>query len=558
MKTSGRKAQSICLQIYLQALINLTQKEGFNLQITGAIFDESKELLPLQKANNNHELFHLFLNKLILCYLFEDSKQALTFAKIAEQYLDGVVGQVIIATFYFYDSLTKLQCYLKASESDKKKLLKQINFNQKKLKKWSNYAPENFLHKFHLVKAEKYRVLGKYNKAIKDYENSIQLAQENKYIQEQALANELAAKFYLALGKVTTAKGYIQESRYWYSRWGSLAKIRQIESQYIELLKPQLSVKTESINLNSNSNTSVSLSQLDWLSIIKVSQALSGTIILEQLLTQLMKILIENTGASRGYLLWGQDSHFSFEELDNWQIVSFDGLNNSQSEPSSKTIVSHLARQKILINLPRTIINTVLNSHETVVVSDRDFELQSQCSQSVVCLPLLNQNRLLGLLYLENDVLSGVFSDRRLEFLEVLSSQIAISLDNVLLYQKLEQANQQPKYRILVASEAGENLDLLVQLLTTVGFEVRTSKNGKQTLDIWLNWSPHLILMDLNMPAMDGYEAIKEIRTREQTETTKIIILTAQTLETEPLTVRSFFPELEKLPSAFSIVCSQK
>jgi len=430
---SGRKVQAICLEIYLQSTINLTKKEGSYVEIQGDIFDESKTLAELQKQNDRHDLFHLFLNKIILCYLFKDFDRALTATKNAEQYLDGVTGQAVIAIFYFYDSLVKLQSYLKASKSNKKKLIKQIISNLKKLKKWSKYGAENYLHKYHLVLAEKYRILGKENKAIAAYEDSIRLARENKYTQEEALANELTAQFYLDRGKIIVAKAYIQESIYCYSRWGAVAKVRQIESKYIELIEPQLEIKTKAINLDSNE--SVSLTKLDWLSIIKASQALSGTIILEELLTKLMKILIENTGASRGALLWSQDGQSSLELLDNWQIVSFDGGNNERNKSASQNINSSF-------NLPRNILSDVINSHQTLV-SDRDFEIPSKSSKSAVCLPILNQNRLLGLLYLENDLLSGVFNERRLEFLEVISAQIAISLDNALLYQKLQQSNQQ-------------------------------------------------------------------------------------------------------------------
>jgi CheY-like chemotaxis protein len=113
-------------------------------------------------------------------------------------------------------------------------------------------------------------------------------------------------------------------------------------------------------------------------------------------------------------------------------------------------------------------------------------------------------------------------------------------------------APNQPRYRILVADDAFDNRQLLVQLLSAIGFEVYEAKNGMEAIEKWEQYSPHLIFMDMRMPVMDGYEATKQIKTKasyssslvngggwSESQSTAIIAITASSFEEEKAAVLS-------------------
>jgi tetratricopeptide (TPR) repeat protein len=200
------------IQIFQQAVLNLLSIVRNPYRLLGDAYDEEK-LLSLHKAANDRTGLHYFyIHKLILCYLFEDFTQAIDNATSAEQYLEGVTGQINVSLFYFYDSLVQLCVYPSVSNSEKECLLLKITSNQEKLQRWVKSAPMNFQHKYDLVEAEKSRILGRVVEAMDFYERAIKGAKDNEYIQEEALGYELAAKFYLARGMEKIAQTYMKEA----------------------------------------------------------------------------------------------------------------------------------------------------------------------------------------------------------------------------------------------------------------------------------------------------------------------------------------------------------
>lgn len=202
------------IKIYWQSVLNLRGHSESGYRLIGEAYDE-KTLLPICLAvNNRTAILTIYLNKMMLCYLFEEYHQACEFATLTERYLDGMPGTILIPVFYFYAALSQLSVaeYLKLVQ--KIILLKQIGYKKKKLNRWADFAPENYLHKYTLVKAELNRIIGKDVLAMECYDRAISLAKENEYIHEAAIAYELAAKFYLSKGKELTARTYMQEARY--------------------------------------------------------------------------------------------------------------------------------------------------------------------------------------------------------------------------------------------------------------------------------------------------------------------------------------------------------
>ncbi|YAG13304.1 ATP-binding protein [Nostoc sp. DSM 114161] len=428
-------------QIFQQSVLNLLNSSEHPCVLQGEVYNEEIALPKLLDARDRTGLHHFYFNKLILCYFFEDYLQARKNALQAEQYLDGVPGLFVVPVSYFYDSLTHLAIYPSVADLQRENLLNRVTNNQEKMKQWAIDAPMNFQHKFDLVAAEQYRILGNKADAMDYYDRAITLAKEHGYTQEEALANELAAKFYLDWGKGRIAQEYMTEAYYGYARWGAKAKVADLEKRYPQLLaailqqtRSPFSTSETIFNLGtitstssaSSSSSSVSVA-LDLAAVLKAFQILSGEIELEKLLSTLLNILIENSGAEKCVLL------LSYGEQLMVQSVTYTDFSPVLLKPQ---ILEDSQ------DVPISLINTVKRSLQPTVIIDarvhgqltNDPYIQRQQPKSILCSPILHQGKLVGVLYLENNLVTGAFTSDRVELLNLLCAQAAISLENAQLY----------------------------------------------------------------------------------------------------------------------------
>jgi len=423
-------------KIYGQAVLNLMDRAENPCRLIGDFYDEAV-MLPLHlKANDRYALCALYVNKLHVCYLFQDYYQAVENAAKAEQYLDGATATLLIPLFYFYDSLTRLGVYDTPS-SQQQEILTKVSAQQVKMQKWAVHAPMNYLHKFYLVEAEWHRVQGAYLEAMDFYNRAIDAAKESEYINEEALANELAAKLYLDLGKIKIARAYMTEAHYLYSLWGAVAKVKDLSARYPQLLtkfSPPLS-PTEKLSQTTNTTTDTRSGEaLDLATIMKASQAIYSEIVLDKLLTTLMKILIQNAGAQVGYLILETDGQLLIEASGS---VDEDNITVLQSIPIDSC-------------LPASIINYVNRTRKTVLKSDAAYQgnftkdpyIKAYQTKSILCTPLIAQGQLKGIIYLENNLTVGAFTQDRLEVLQLLSGQAAIAITNAKLYTEVRESQR--------------------------------------------------------------------------------------------------------------------
>ncbi|GAA6617798.1 AAA family ATPase [Scytonema sp. NUACC26] len=446
--------------IYHQAVLNLLGTVKPSLCLFAQANDDQKVVAIFQEAKDGVALLYFYFCKLHLCYLFQDYDEAVENATKAEQYVEGRVRLTMIPCFYFYDSLARLAIYSTLSDLEQKKFLDKIQANQSKMKHWAEHAPMNYLHKFYLVEAERYRVLGEYLQAMDNYDQAITLAQENEYIHEEALANELAAKFYLERGKLKIAQTYLIDAYYGYIRWGAIAKITHLEQHYPQILTPILketkhsksfsekntsssstilSVDRNNQSIVSRSNTSISDS-LDLEAVIKASVTLSGEIQLEQQISTIMQVVMENAGASKCVLI--------LHENQNGYLTIAAVSSTSTHTPIHIEFPSTPLESSR--DVPITLINYVKRTREILVLDDLkdkpflidDKYILAQQPKSLLSLPIINQGKLLGILYLENNLTAGAFTHNRVELLKLISTQAAISLENAMLYQNLAQATE--------------------------------------------------------------------------------------------------------------------
>ncbi len=223
----------------------------------------------------------------------------------------------------------------------------------------------------------------------------------------------------------------MQEARYCYQRWGAVAKVRHLEENYSHLLTT--TPGKVSSKITTAQTTTGSGSNLDMATVIKSYQAISGEIMLDKLLSSLMKIIIENAGAQRGYLILSHQGDLRIEaesHIDDDQITVLQSRPLADSSLISEAIVNYVAR-----------------SQEAVVLNDATQEgnfisdeyIKTNQPKSILCVPLINQGKLVSLVYLENNLTTEAFTPERVELLKVLSGQAAISLQNAKLYTEVRE-----------------------------------------------------------------------------------------------------------------------
>ncbi|MDZ7991410.1 MAG: AAA family ATPase [Nostoc sp. EfeVER01] len=416
--------------------------------LSGSIYDETVMIPKHHQANELTVMAELYIYKLLLAYSFGDYKAAIAYIEEGKKYLLAVSGLIFVPISHFYAALTHLALFSTHPEIELSLILAQVEIHQTTLHHCAQNAPTNHLHKWHLVEAEKQRVLGNKVEALENYDRAITLAKANGYIQEEALSNELVAKFYFDWGKERVAQEYMQEAYYCYARWGAKAKIEDLEKRYPQLLQSILQQQRinfntlETISFRSTSSStctsttgSTSISQtLDFTSVLKAAQTISSSLELDQLIASLTHIILENSGAKKAVLILPQD--------DTWQVRAITSINHDQIqtilEPQSLNTCQEI---------PAKIINYVKNTQQTVVIDNCKTDtigligeyMHRIQPQSVLCTPILNQGRLVGILYLENQLTQGVFTSDRLSLVNFLCTQAAISLENAQLYNHLQE-----------------------------------------------------------------------------------------------------------------------
>jgi predicted ATPase/signal transduction histidine kinase len=439
-------------RIYWQGILNCLGRAENPTVLSGEAMEEREALLQWQAASDGCGLFFFHTYKLMLCYLFGEIKSARNHGIEARHYLMAGTGFVVEPVFYFYDSLTML-APLNSNSEEITHIFENVKHNQRILQeKWANYAPMNHQHKVDLVEAEQCRVSGEILEATALYDKAIAGAKANEYIQEEALANELAAKFYLDWGRERIAQDYMIEAYYGYARWGAKAKLADLETRYPQLLAPILQPTHTPLSVSetvfasgtvvSHSTSSTSISDsLDLSAVLKASQAISSEIELDQLVATLLTTVVQMSGANQCVLMLQDGSDLTVQaraELTELGPIETQVLHPPVPLSDSQSV-------------PISLVNTVKRHLEPAVITDAtqhpqligDVYIQTQQPKSLLCYPILHQGKLLGMVYLENNLATGAFTRDRVELLNLLCAQAAVSLENARLYQQAQTYAQQ-------------------------------------------------------------------------------------------------------------------
>ena len=377
------------------------------------------------------------------------------------------------AEYHFYGGLSHAACCDSAAPEMRQRHLEALIAHQRQLEVWAGNCPSNFATRAALVAAERARIEDRLPDAEQLYELAIRSARASEFVHNEALAYELAARFYAARGFEQIARMYLRDARYRYLQWGADGKVRQLDERHPYLREEERAAKT-------TGTIGAPVEHLDLATVLRVSQALSGEMVLEKLVEALMHIAIEHAGAERGVLI--------LQDGDVSQVAA-------QATTSGNAVTVNLRHETIAeVMLPESVLHFVLRAGEGVILDDAsaanpfssDPYLRQQRARSILCLPLLNRARLIGALYLENNLAPGVFAPGRITVLKLLAAQAAISLENARLYR--DAAEREAKIRRLVDANIigvfiwnfdGEILEANDAFLHMVGYEREDLVSGR-------------------------------------------------------------------------------
>ncbi|MDB5042466.1 MAG: histidine kinase [Candidatus Eremiobacteraeota bacterium] len=396
---------------------------------------------------------------------------AIAAAEKAKALLWSSDSHIQLLDYNFYSALAIAAVYNTGPLDRQPEWLEQLRAHADQLREWAENCSATFPDKHALVAAEIARIEGRDLDAMHLYERAIGLAREQGFVQNEGLAHELAARFYAARGFEVFAHTYLRNARYCYLRWGAAGKVRQLNQLYPHL-------RGEESVPGPTSTIGASVEQLDLATVMKVSQAVSGEIVLEKLIDTLMRTAIEHAGAERGLLI--------LPRSDELRITA-------EATTGSDEVVVRLQEESVAA-VPESIVHYVARTQQSVILDDASAEnpfsgdtyIGQRHARSILCLPLVNQSKLIGVLYLENNLTPHVFTPTRTAVLKLLASQAAISLENTRLYGDLQQ--REAKIRRLVDANIigvfmfntdGEILEANEALLAMVGFSREEVVSGR-------------------------------------------------------------------------------
>jgi PAS domain S-box-containing protein len=417
-------------------ILNMQGQTSTFSSFSGRDFDEAAFEAELNDDRMSTMVCWYWILKLQARVISGDYGTALAAGQKAKDLLWASIGHIQLLDYYFYSALAAAALLEDAGSPETESALRDLLATHlEQLREWAENGSATFRDKFALAAAELARIERHDLDAMHLYEDAIRLARENGFAQNEGIANELAARFYAARGFEKFARVHLRDARHCYLRWGAHGKVRQLDELHPYLREDEpVPGPTRTIG--------APVEHLDLATVINVSQAVSGEIVLDKLLDTLMRTAIEQAGAEHGLLILprGAEPRIAAEATTGGDAVTV----HLRDQPVSAAV------------LPESVLHYVLRTQESVILDDAtaqppfaaDPYIRQRQARSILGLPLLNQAKLIGVLYLENSLSPRVFAPARIPALKLLASQAAISLENTRLYRDL--AEREAKIRRLV------------------------------------------------------------------------------------------------------------
>lgn len=381
--------------------------------------------------------FYYWMRKLQARFFAGDLASAVDASLHAESLLWTSAAMFESAEYRLYGALAHSAVWDHATPEQKPMHFDSVLNHHRQLKEWAEVNPETFEDRVALVGAEIARIEGRVRDAQELYDKAIRAARKYGFVHNQAIANEIAGRFYAERGYKKIAATLLRYARDCYLRWGADGKVRQLEELYPHL-------KVDKSIPDSTATIVTPVEHLDLATVIRVSEAVSGEIVFEKLINTLMSSAIEHAGAERGLLILSRGDEYQIE---------------AEATTGSDNVNVVLKQARVTAaDLPRSVFDFVLRTKESVLLHDAssqnsfsaDGYIREHRPRSVLCLPLLKQTRLLGVLYLENKLTPHAFTAPRMAVLKLLASGAAMSIENTRLYSDLQE--REARVRRLVDS----------------------------------------------------------------------------------------------------------
>jgi PAS domain S-box-containing protein len=442
---------------------------------TDGEFDEAQYEPMLESAPAILACWY-WIRKLQACYFAGQPELALMAAEKAQSLVWTSPSFFEFAEFHFYAALTRAACCDARGPGQQPAHFQALLSHRQQIAVWAANCSANFSNRDALVCAEIARLEDRELDAMHLYERAIRAAREHGFVQNEALAYELASRFYAARDFSEISQSYLRSARQCYERWGAAGKVRQLEKCFPHL-------RDQPSPLRPPAMIGAAVEHLDLATVIKVSQAVSGEVVLEPLIDSLMRTALEHAGAERGLL-----------------IVTHGGLLRLEAEATTgrDAITVSLRRASVsTTELPESLLHHVVQMRESVILDDAaaqgafsaDPYFRRKRVRSVLCLPLIKQNALIAVLYLENNLAPCVFTPGRIEVLTLLASQAAISLESAYLYSELRQAHANLKLENSDRRRAEDALRRSESYLAEAQNLSRTGSFGWNTSSGEIYWS---------------------------------------------------------------------
>jgi predicted ATPase/class 3 adenylate cyclase len=420
--------------LFLQMQRNFLGLTDSLYTMNDGVFDEQHcvDQMRLRGFMTGVSNYHIYKTEIF--FFYGAYAEALAHARAQDQLMASVMSLPQLARFTVISFLTMAACLPGMDSTEQGQTRKRMREGLRRMSRWAEHCPLNFLHLGLLMQAEMARVGGRVEPALQLYDKSIDSARRHEFRRDEAMANELAARHLVAVTRRKSAEGYVRAAHSLYERWGARRKVAHLENEfpYLQRAQTRASGGRTATEWPPATKVVVDSASLDMASIIKASQAISSEIVLDQLWTITMRIMLENAGGQRGCFVVRKDDQLVIEGLceageENTSIarsVPFTGAEGANA-------------------LPISIVYKVLHTNSPIVLHDaaragefaKDTYLQARAPRSVLCTPLAHHGKVEGAIYIENSLAAAAFTEDRIEVINLLAAQMAISIENAALYE---------------------------------------------------------------------------------------------------------------------------
>ncbi|KYF46824.1 hypothetical protein BE04_11935 [Sorangium cellulosum] len=419
LRFAKRTKHTVATHSILGLLLALRDLTGDAAAVAEEALTEEQYLKECEAHQTRYALCHYQILKAMCLYLHGLPAEALRLADEAEENLGFLAGKFQTAALRFYRALALAALLPEAAEGDRARLRADLDACRERLRGWAESCPANFAHKHALVEAEAARLDGRVDEAARLYEQAIALGRQHAFVNIEALACELAGRFWMSRGRTRVSLDFLTDALQAYGRWGLDRKIALLTEEF-PLIKP-------------GRERGARADVFDAETLLKAARVLSEELVVERLLSSMVQVLVENAGAERGALLLVRGDDLALVALGTAHPPASRALPSIPLEDQSDEVCASAVR--LAVRTRQSVIYA--DASQDPAVRDDPY-VSARKVRSMLCAPLLFKGRALGAIYLENNLFEGLFGPERLEILHLLAAQAAVSFNNALVYESLE------------------------------------------------------------------------------------------------------------------------